>query len=1125
MRQIAKNIFSAVKDYYFQYSAKFFHLHTQKTYSTYKLLILIAFCTASFVAKAQVAVKASFSTLDYQGCVPVKIQFTDNSTGSPAYWFWDFGDGHISTLPNPANTYTVPGTYKVKMVVKNSVSVDSAFQDVVINGAKADFDYTYTDICTTPSSINFSARNPRFDVIYHWDLGDTHKAIIPNPSNTYERAGKYNVRLTTISPEGCEDSILKVIQVGGSTVNFSAPTTICANEYVTFINSSTPQPLSATWLVNNVVVQQDTGNLTYQFKSPGTYTIQLRENFGSCDNSLTKQVQVLDNPSASFSLSGTLKSCAYPQTVQFTNTSSNAIAFKWYFGDGDSSIEVSPAHIYKAGNFSPTLVAYNANGCSDTIVQTNAIFLGGASIDGFNLPGYGCVPYYASFDANISSPEAIASYSWDFGDSTTDVVAQPTHIYTEPGIYNVTLTVTTVSGCTTTSIVNRAISVGTHSIPDFTADKSTVCGSDSVHFSGTASGPVTNWHWIFNFNTNSFDQNPSYAFRDTGHNIVKLIVNNNGCLDSVLKQDFVAVDPPIAFYRPRYFCDDRAKIQFTDYSIGTGTWLWNFGDSTTSTEQNPPLHSYLNDGVYFTSLTTSNADGTCTNTYTDTIYINTRKPVFTFSPANGIVCRKADIELGVDNPFYILDYLWDLGDGRTLFSDTSIHTIYYKAGVYYPSLIARYRNGCQDTLLSPDPITVTGPTASFKTALPAVCLNDTTVFIDNSFSDGQHPIVSRVWSYGDDVSESKNDPPYTHVYTGSGLFTAMLSIADSNNCVDTARYNVIVNALPVVFAGLDTFVCEGSSVQLQPSGALSYFWKREQTLSCFNCPNPEASPTVSSTYMVTGTDASSCRASDTVLVTVIHPFTMTVDKTPRDICETDHTDLSASGADLYTWSPAEGLSDPNIGNPTAKPVSTTTYTVTGTDSKKCFSQTDSVLVNVHPNPKVTIPNNELEVQKGSRNIINTTGSDNITKWYWYPSLGLSCTDCPQPVLEAQQSMTYNAVVYADFGCTDTAQLTVHVLCDQSKIFIPSAFTPNGDGINDRFYVQSSIDNPIRSFVIYNRAGEAIFNKESDVTNYSSAGWDGTYRGTPMPPGTYIYRVEVLCNNKVVPLIGTVTLIR
>ncbi len=125
MRQIISCIFSAVETYYPQYFASFFYQKPKKNFAPLKILMLMTFCALGHFAKSQEVVQASFSNFDYQGCVPIKIQFTDNSTGGPTSWFWDFGDGHTSTLQNPSNTYTTPGIHRVKLIVKNAVSTDS----------------------------------------------------------------------------------------------------------------------------------------------------------------------------------------------------------------------------------------------------------------------------------------------------------------------------------------------------------------------------------------------------------------------------------------------------------------------------------------------------------------------------------------------------------------------------------------------------------------------------------------------------------------------------------------------------------------------------------------------------------------------------------------------------------------------------------------------------------------------------------------------------------------------------------------------------------------------------------------------------------------------------------------
>src|SRR5881398_3098947 len=130
MRQIIKYIFSAVKAYCPQYFASFYYLKSIKNFALHRILMLIAFCVGCQYVEAQEVVHASFSNFDFEGCVPVKVQFTDNSTGSPTSWFWDFGDGHTSKQANPSNIYTIPGRHRVKLVVQNAVSADSTYNDI-----------------------------------------------------------------------------------------------------------------------------------------------------------------------------------------------------------------------------------------------------------------------------------------------------------------------------------------------------------------------------------------------------------------------------------------------------------------------------------------------------------------------------------------------------------------------------------------------------------------------------------------------------------------------------------------------------------------------------------------------------------------------------------------------------------------------------------------------------------------------------------------------------------------------------------------------------------------------------------------------------------------------------------
>ncbi len=1107
------------------------HFYTYLTYIfSYKLIfsVLICFLFIFYANSVKAQVIAAFTTDSTNGCVPFTVHCTSTPTNSVVNWYWLSSDGQTSTDPNASFTYAKPGKYRIQLKVSDYVSADSSIKDILANGIPTSFTYQYNNICTFPVPVTFDVYDTIVSGNYHWDFGDNTVSIESDPNHVYQASGSYEVHLVTFSKEGCIDSMVKTIETGQVNVNFDAPATVCSNTQIIFNSTSTSIPKSAVWMINGASVSTSITSLSYIFPNAGTYTVELVEDFGGCSFSKEKQIVVLKRPTAAFSETGSLQSCTYPVTVKFQNTSQNTDTYTWNFGDSTSlSNNVSPAHKYlKNGQFTPVLIAENNNGCSDTLTKPNLVFLGPPIIHAFKgLPASKCLPYTIQPSAVYESPEPITSYDWNFGNGTHSLDALPTYQYTTKGYYDVSLTLTTVSGCVDTFTVKRAVSVGDSVDVNFTVDKNIACGSDSFHFSSTTSAPVTSYVWYFGDGGYSGGQNTSHQYLSIGNKTITLFVNNNGCTIRLDKKDFVNVKPPIAGIKVSYDCKNQLHVTFADSSQQALTWNWNFGDNSTSIDPNPPLHSYTSSGIYTVTLSTTNAE--CTSTDTLVVSVLNTKPIFTFDqPQDGYLCRKAGIWMSATNPEYIADYYWDFGDGRSAFSDTLIYNYYYTTGTYYPSLVAKYKNGCFDTIYSPKPVVVTGPTASFTSIAPANCVNDEVVFMDNSKSDGIHPIVSWQWNYGDNQTETLTAPPFRHLYTKDGSYAAKLIVTDNNNnCTDTAYYTVKINSLPNVSAGADTFACEGSSVQLTASGGVSYVWNTDATLSCTSCITPDVSTNQDATYIVTGTDANNCKNSDTVQVEVVHPFIMSLEKQSVEICQTKNVLLQASGADLYSWSPSAGLSNASVANPYASPDQTTDYIVTGTDAHLCFTQTGAVTVNVYPNPQFDITDSLIVAEKGDVKLLATTGNPSIVSWNWSPAIGLSCADCPQPTLTANNTITYTAIATTDHGCSDTDIIKVHVLCNQNKIYIPTGFTPNQDGKNDWFYVMSNIDNPIRSFTVYARNGDRVFQKTNIVSNNPSQGWNGMKDGVMLSNGTYVYRIEIVCNDEVVPFTGTITLMR
>jgi large repetitive protein len=231
------------------------------------------------------------------------------------------------------------------------------------------------------------------------------------------------------------------------------------------------------------------------------------------------------------------------------------------------------------------------------------------------------------------------------------------------------------------------------------------------------------------------------------------------------------------------------------------------------------------------------------------------------------------------------------------------------------------------------------------------------------------------------------------------------------------------------------------------------------------------------------------------------------------LCMGESALLNASGASLYVWSPPQGLNSSTIHNPVATPTTTTLYQVIGYDGKNCFTDTGFVKITVGPRPTVNL-GSDLNLSTGTITTLNAVIQNGpIISWAWTPSTGLSCTNCPSPVLKVTDNISYQVTVTNNYGCVATDNLAVFTFCKNSQVFIPNAFTPDGDGLNDVLMVRGT-GISVKSFRIFNRWGELVFERQNFNANDKKYGWDGKVKGVPASPDVFVYTAEVICDNGV-----------
>ncbi len=322
--------------------------------------------------------------------------------------------------------------------------------------------------------------------------------------------------------------------------------------------------------------------------------------------------------------------------------------------------------------------------------------------------------------------------------------------------------------------------------------------------------------------------------------------------------------------------------------------------------------------------------------------------------------------------------------------------------------------GLYDTTLE----TCKPPVAQFTLGDTLICAGECISYTDHSYDDPQ----DWQWRFdgGTPTTFSGSIPP-TVCYQTPGDYIARL-IASNDNGYDTVTRVVHVRPLPEFTLSPDTSICDGGTAQLRAVGSDDLFWNWSPArgLSCTDCANPVARPSVKTTYTVMATNRFGCVTS--------HQVTVTPGVSPNIdagadvlICSGSDVPLTASGADTYQWTPATGLSCADCADPVASPSQTTTYHVVGSNASGCTSFAE-VTVEVAERPKLEV-DPVVKLCQGEEVALVASGGGSF---HWSPAEGLSCTDCPTPVASPSSTTKYYLSVDGSPGCPDVDSVLVQV---------------------------------------------------------------------------------------------------
>jgi gliding motility-associated-like protein len=293
-------------------------------------------------------------------------------------------------------------------------------------------------------------------------------------------------------------------------------------------------------------------------------------------------------------------------------------------------------------------------------------------------------------------------------------------------------------------------------------------------------------------------------------------------------------------------------------------------------------------------------------------------------------------------------------------------------------------------------------------------------------------------------------------------------------------------------------------------------------LSNSNIANPIANPVTDTWYKVTVTTAQGCVGTDSILVKVTQPFTLTASR-DTFVCIGSNITLSATGAQRYQWS-GGGISY-TTGSVQVNPTATTTYSVEGKGVDDCFTQTRAITVTVIALPQVNA-GADTSIMVGSSVVLRPSYSADINQYRWTPSTYLNCTNCATPTTTPREPMIYTITARNQYQCEATDSRKIDLLCNTESVFVPNTFTPNNDGVNDVWYPRGSGIKSIKFLRVFNRWGQLIFERLNFNADDRSAGWDGRFKGQQLPGDVYVYSLGMVCdNNQVVETKGNVMVVR
>gem|GEM_PF-2017256 len=903
-----------------------------------------------------------------------------------------------------------------------------------------------TNLCIDAVNTNYSTTGATNATSYIWSISPSGAGTITGTgqTGTVDWSSTYTgtATITVIGHNKCGDGAVSnglSVTINPKPSKVAKPTgtaSLCMNSANTvYTTTGATNTTSYTWNITpsgagtlTPDVTQKNATIDWNNTYTGTAKISV-QGHNSCGDGLTSDTLIITvNPlPTANALSSALAICKGSSVTLSANASagSSPYTYTWSTGVAPSSSSTPSAIITTNSTYSVTVM--DNKGC----IATSSVSVGMNALPSVTAGG-GII---CNGNSTNLSAGGTSTYTWSSGlGNGTPKTVNPTTSTTY------TVTGTDNNGCTNTA--NAIVIVNPLPTANAQSSAASVCNGSSATLNANAGAGTS--PYTYAWTTGAIPANiasPSAIITSNATYIVTITDKNNCTVTSSVT---IAMNPlPIANAQSSdaVVCKGSSVTLSANASVGSSPYTYTWSTGAVPSNSSTPSVVITTNTTYSVSVTDNKG---CTATSSVSVGMNALPTV---TAGGGTICKgnSTNIKAGGANT-----YTWsnELGNGISQTVNPTTSTTYTVTGTD--------NNGCTNTanaIVIVNPL----PTANAQSSAASVC-NGSSATLNANAGAGTSP-YTYAWTTG---AIPANIASPSAIITSNATY--IVTITDKNNCTVTSSVTIAMNPLPIANAqSSDAVVCKGSSVTLSANASVgsspyTYTWSTGAVPS--NSSTPSVVITTNTTYSVSVTDNKGCTATSSVSVGMNALPTVTAGG--GTICKGNSTNITAGGANTYTWSNGLGNSTPQTVNPTTS----TTYTVTGIDNNGCTNTANAIVI---VNPLPTTPT----ITQNGKNLFSSVINGN----QWYFKNVLIPNETNQSYTPKQNGNYF--IIVTQNGCSSDTSNIFNVtnvgINELSNSEMNITIFPNPT--NDKFTIQT--DNLIEAYTleILNTTGQVVLTKK------------------------------------------------